>query len=83
MRGMTRRAPPTEGPEAALTRRGRVVALVMAGAMLGWLLLQWAGAALGWPVGLVFVFDALALLAFVWALAETYRIWRRRRELRG
>ena len=83
MQDMARGAITREAEEAELTRRGRSIALVMAGAMLAWLALQWAGSALGWPVGLVFVFDALALLAFVWALAATYRLRRRRRELKG
>ena len=64
----------------ARTRRGRVVAVVMAATMGVWLGLQALGAALGWPAGLAFVFDLAALGAFAWALIVTIGLWRRHRE---
>lgn len=64
-------------------RRGRLVALVMAGTMAAWLLLQAVGAAMGWPIALAIVLDLAALTVFAWALVNIYRIWRRRREMRG
>lgn len=80
MRGVTRSSP-TRPPadEATLTRRGRMIALVMVGAMLAWLGVQALGAAMGWPGGLALVFDAAALVAFAWALVSTYWLWRLRR----
>jgi len=54
--------------------------VVMAVTMLVWLSAQWLGGRLGWPVALAFVIDLAALAAFAWALVETYRIWRARRE---
>ena len=65
--------------ERALSRRARVVALVLVAAMGSWLGLQWLGGAMGWPPGLAFALDLAALAAFAWALAATYGIWRRRR----
>jgi hypothetical protein len=69
--------------EGALMRRGRLVALVMAGTMAAWIALQWIGGALGLPIALAIVLDLAALTVFAWALVNTYRIWRRRREMRG
>ena len=60
--------------------QARRVSVVMAVTMLVWLSAQWLGGRLGWPVALAFVIDLAALAAFAWALVETYRIWRARRE---
>lgn len=87
MRRMTARAP-SEGPaeseaDRALVRRGRLVALVVAGTMVLWLGLQGLGGALGLPAAWMFVADLAALGAFAWALSATYGIWRRRQETKG
>jgi hypothetical protein len=63
-------------PEA---RQGRRIALVIAGAMLAWLLAQQLGQLYGWPARYVFLFDFAAMAAMVWALAVTFRMWRARR----
>ena len=67
--------------ERALSRKARLVAVVLVAAMGSWLGLQWLGGAMGWPSGLVFALDVAALMAFAWALAATYDIWRRRRDM--
>ncbi len=56
----------------------RLVALVIAGAMIGWMGFQWLGGQMGWPPKFIFLGDLAALAAFVWALVATYRIWRKR-----
>ena len=56
----------------------RLVALVIAGAMIGWMGFQWLGMKMGWPPKYIFLGDLSALAAFVWALVATYRIWRKR-----
>jgi hypothetical protein len=56
----------------------RLAATVMAGTMLLWMGAQWLGGELGWQARFAFLFDLIALAAFVWALAITWRIWRRR-----
>ena len=65
--------------EGAARRRARLVAVVLIATALAWLGLQWLGATLGWPGGLVLVIDLAALTAFAWSLTATYGIWRRRR----
>ncbi|MEL7212482.1 MAG: DUF5337 domain-containing protein [Pseudomonadota bacterium] len=66
--------------EAALARKGRVAALVIAGTMLIWLAAQVAGPALGMPGRFTFLFDFAALAGLFWALVVTYQIWRARRQ---
>lgn len=66
--------------EAALGRKGRVVAIVIAATMVLWLGAQWIGGVLGLPVRFVFLFDLAALAAFFWALVVAFQIWRTRRE---
>lgn len=58
--------------------QARLVAFVLAGTMIVWMGLQWLGGKMGWETRYVFLFDFLAIAAFVWALVVTYRIWRNR-----
>lgn len=69
--------------EQHLARKGRMVALVIAGAMLFWMAAQWIGGKMGLPVRYVFLFDLIALAALIWALVVTAQIWRERREDKG
>ena len=62
-----------------LALQARLAAMVMAGAMLAWMGLQWLGGQLNWDTRFVFLFDFAALAAFFWALVVTWRIWRHRR----
>lgn len=85
---MSRQHPSRRGPgpqrpsetDLRLVRRARAVAIVLIVAMLGWMGLQVLGDRLGLPVAMAFVFDAVALAAFLWALVATYQIWRMRRD---
>ncbi|WP_413870473.1 DUF5337 domain-containing protein [Albidovulum sp.] len=61
----------------ALARDARLVAVVIAATALLWLGAQWLGGRAGWDTRYVFLFDLAALAAFIWALAATWRIWRR------
>jgi len=56
----------------------RLVALVIAVAMLVWLAANWAGRRYGWPSEYAFLADLAAIGALVWSLMVTWRIWRRR-----
>jgi hypothetical protein len=67
------------GPPRETSRRTRVAAAVLIGAVVAWMALSWAGGALGWPVGLAFVFDLACLAALVWALNVFLGAWRMRR----
>lgn len=78
---MTRRTDPNPAEATGLARGGRVVALVIAGTMLLWLLANWAGPRLGLHPTYAILFDLAALAAFFWALVATWRIWRRHASL--
>jgi len=66
-----------------IARQGRIVALVIAGAMLLWIGAQVLGAQLGLPPRFAFLFDLMALAAFLWALVNIFWIWRKRRDSEG
>ena len=66
--------------EQKLARKGRIVALVIAGAMVAWLVLQWVGQQMGWPARFAFLMDFAALGALVWALVVSLQIRRARRD---
>lgn len=60
-------------------RQARLVGIVLAVTIVLWMGAQWLGGQLGLEVRYVFLFDLLAIAAFVWALVVTYQIWRGRR----
>lgn len=61
-------------------RKGRVVALVIAGTMLLWLLAQWAGPKMGLPGRYALLIDFAAIAAFIWAFVVALQIWRARQD---
>ena len=69
--------------EQALARKARVVAVVITVAMVFWMGAQWLGGRIGLQTKYVFLFDLATLAAFVWAMINTYQIWRTRRDSRG
>ena len=75
---MTTRVMATPSKDRAVVAEVRLVALVIAGAMIGWMGFQYLGGRMGWPPKYIFLGDLAALAAFVWALVATYRIWRKR-----
>jgi hypothetical protein len=60
-------------------RQARLVGIVLAVTMVLWMGAQLVGGQLGLETRYAFLFDLLAIAAFVWALVVTYQIWRRRR----
>lgn len=62
-----------------LARQARLVSIVIAVTMVGWMAAQWAGGRLGLPDRYVFLVDLFALAGFLWALIVTWQIWRKRR----
>jgi len=60
------------------SRQMRLVAIVIAVAMLGWLAIQAIGREFDWAAEWAFLVDLAAIGAFVWSLIVTWRIWRRR-----
>ena len=63
-----------------MARQARLVALVLAGTMVLWMVAQWLGGKLGWETRFVFLFDFAAMAAFAWSLVVTYRLWRARQD---
>jgi hypothetical protein len=61
-------------------RAGRRIALVIAGAICGWMLAQALGREYGWDPRLAILFDLAALGALGWSLVATLALWRRRGE---
>ncbi|KGM48534.1 DUF5337 domain-containing protein [Pseudooceanicola atlanticus] len=69
--------------DEAIAKKGRTVALVIAGAMLIWMGAQVIGPQLGMPGRFAFLFDFMAIGALVWALVVASQIWRARRDDKG
>ena len=69
--------------EDVLAKKGRIVALVIAGSMLLWILAQWIAPMLGVPGRFVFLFDFAVLAALIWSMVVTYQIWRARQDTKG
>jgi len=58
--------------------QARLAAVVLAGTMVAWMGAQWLGGKLGWQTRYVFLFDMMAMAAFVWTMVVTWRLWRKR-----
>ncbi|MGR3493388.1 MAG: DUF5337 domain-containing protein [Shimia sp.] len=69
----------SEEEERALARQGRVVALVIAGAMLFWIAAQAVGPALGITGEYAILIDLLVMAAMAWAVIVAIGLWRKRR----
>lgn len=72
-----------EDTELALAKQGRVVALVIAGSMLFWIVAQWLGPQLGLPGRYAILIDLAVMAALLWSMIVTYQIWRKRRDMKG
>ncbi|MFD2738596.1 DUF5337 domain-containing protein [Sulfitobacter aestuarii] len=72
-----------EADDRALARKGRMVALVIAGTMLLWIAAQWAGPALGLAGRYALLFDFAALAALFWAMVVIFQMWQARRVGQG
>jgi hypothetical protein len=57
-------------------RRGRNLALTIAGTAVIWLGLQGLAPALGTPMRWMFLFDLIALAGFAWVLVQAFWMWR-------
>ena len=56
----------------------RLIALVIALAAILWLGVEYLGGQMNWPPKFVFLADLSAGAAFLWAMIESYRLWRKR-----
>jgi len=66
--------------DLSLARQQRAAGFAIAGAMLGWMGLQYLGAQGHITARVLFLFDFATLAVMVWALVVTYRVWRQRRD---
>jgi len=66
----------------AIARKGRMLALVVAGAMALWIGGQALRSALEMPLRYAFLIDFMAIAAFVWALVVATQVWRARQQSR-
>ncbi|MAC78921.1 MAG: hypothetical protein CML66_12750 [Rhodobacteraceae bacterium] len=69
--------------DQAITRRGRHVALVIAGAALMWLALQVVAPLFGITDRVLLLFDFATLAAFIYAGVNIFQIWRLRQSNQG
>ncbi|WP_424986045.1 DUF5337 domain-containing protein [Microbulbifer sp. S227A] len=70
-----------EDRNIAIARKGRHIALVIAGTAVAWLVLSiFVGPALGLPGRYALLFDFIALAGFVYAGINTYQLWRMRQD---
>jgi len=72
-----------EETDAALAKQGRMVALVIAGTMVLWIVAQWLGPKLGLPGRFALLIDFAVLAALIWSMFVTYQIWRKRQNTKG
>ncbi|MGV8986705.1 MAG: DUF5337 domain-containing protein [Cypionkella sp.] len=56
----------------------RLIAVVIALAMILWVGVQYLGDQMQWPLKFIFLADLSAGAAFIWAMVATYRLWRKR-----
>ena len=61
-------------------KKGRTASLVIAGAMLIWLAMQWAAVPLDISSRYMLLLDLAVMAAMVWSLIVTFQIWRARRD---
>ena len=72
-------APMASDRASGAAKQSRRAAIVIAGTMLGWMLVQQIGAQYNWPLKYTLLVDLFALAGFIWALAVVFQIWRARR----
>ncbi len=63
-----------------LAKRARSLSLVIAVATVLWLGGQWIGKMVGLPGRYAYLFDLMAIAAFIWVLIVVIGIWRARRD---
>ena len=61
-------------------KKCRTASLVIAGAMLIWLGMQWAAVQLDISSRYMLLLDLAVMAAMVWSLIVTFQIWRARRD---
>lgn len=65
-----------------VSRRGRQLALVIAGLGVAWIAVTAIGAAMGWSMRLRALFDLIILAGFGWAIWQVIGLWRSQKQNR-
>ncbi len=65
-------------PPDPTTANGRLIAVVIALAMVLWVGAEYLGGIMAWPPKFIFLADLSAAAAFLWAMVATLRLWRKR-----
>ncbi|MDX5382146.1 MAG: DUF5337 domain-containing protein [Rhodobacterales bacterium] len=73
----------TRERDTELARKGRTVAIVIAGTGVFWILANLVGGQFGLTNRTRALLDLMALAGFVWALWMIYQIWRLRQDDKG
>ncbi|NRB19276.1 DUF5337 domain-containing protein [Parasedimentitalea psychrophila] len=66
--------------DKAVARKGRIIAVVIAGGGLSAILAPWLIQVFGLPMRYEMLFYFGALAAFIWALVNIYQLWRLRQD---
>ena len=61
-------------------RQGRITALVIAGSISLWLIIQWIGPLIGLAGRYAILADLVVMAALIWALINCFFIWRKRQD---
>ena len=72
-----------QSTELQFARRGRLLALVIAGTMLFWLAPQWIGPKIGLAGQYAVLIDLVVMAAFVMTIYNGLQLWRKRHNNKG
>lgn len=68
------------GDDAARAAKGRKLALVMIGAVLAFLGVEFAGATYGWSNQVMGLLELGIAAIFIWVMIQAYMLWRSRQK---
>ena len=72
-----------QSTDQKIAQRGRLLAIVIAGTMLFWLVAQWIGPRIGLAGEYAVLIDLMVMATFVMALYNGLRLWRIRQKDKG
>ena len=61
----------------------RIASIVIITTMVAWMLINFLGSQFNWEAKYAFLFDFVAIAAFIWALLVVFRVWLNRNRLEG
>ena len=65
-------------PKDQASAEARLIAVVIVLAVILWMGVEYLAGQLAWPPKYILLADISAGAAFVWAMAASYRLWRKR-----